>query len=270
MKRTHPKKAAFSKKNDKHRRSGRRDDHAKEGHFTVDSFAAIKEYLRFKPGCIQSIRVQERHQVFYERELAGFRSVFSAPLQLASAEDPAIVAEVLLLPTDFDEFLEARAHKSKHVVLALDHIEDPRNLGAIARSAAFFGVDAIIAPQDRQALLTPASVHTSMGAFALVDLVVVTNLRQSLKKLKEAGYWTVAADMNGKNIVEVVGLHDKVVLVLGAEDKGLSRLVREDADHVVSIKGAKTAVESLNVSVAAAILMDRFSEDYRALNTSQT
>lgn len=146
------------------------------------------------------------------------------------------------------------------LVLALDHVQDPHNFGAIARNAAFFGVKTILIPKARQVSLTKASVSTSQGAFAYLNVVQVSNLTRAIKKLKEEQYWALGADMHGESVEEVVGFYEKVVLVLGNEGKGLSRLVSENCDRIVSISREFGELESLNVSVAAGILIYRLSK----------
>ncbi|MDZ4821125.1 MAG: RNA methyltransferase [Planctomycetota bacterium] len=203
------------------RRSARKD--TSETEFVIDSRSAIAEFKRHRPDAI--------------------------------IEDGDDTARVKLLPKDFDLFMAGAAARATDVVLALDHITDARNLGAVVRSAAFFGIKEIIVPQDRQALFSQGAVSTSMGGFALTDLVVVVNLSRALTDLKDAGYWIVGADMQGEPLDGVAGKYEKMVVVLGAEDKGLSHNIKSKCDLFTSISGAATAVESLNVAVAAGILM---------------
>lgn len=146
----------------------------------------------------------------------------------------------------------------ENVIIALDHITDPRNLGAIARSAAFFGVREVVVPERRQVLLTRASVATAQGAFALVDLVTIVNLSRTLDQLKEAGYWVIGADMAGDPLKQVAAKFEKVVIVMGAEDKGISREVQKRCDVMASIAGHPERLESLNVSVATGIFLHEF------------
>lgn len=155
------------------------------------------------------------------------------------------------------EFLEG----NQSLVLVLDHLQDPRNFGAIARSAAFLGVKTIIFPKARQVSLSMASVATSQGAFAYLNLVQVANLSRVIKKLKEADYWVLGADMEGESVESVRGFYQKSVLILGNEGKGLSRLIKEQCDRIVSIPGEAGGLESLNVSVAAGLLIYRLRQE---------
>ena len=127
------------------------------------------------------------------------------------------------------------------------------NLGALLRSADLFFVDAVIVPGKRSARDSEVVAKTSSGASAFVPLFEVTNLTRSLLALKEAGYWVYGADMEGKSAREVK-FAENTVLVLGSEDKGLSRLVRETCDELVRIP-TRGHVDSFNVSVAGGILL---------------
>ncbi len=142
---------------------------------------------------------------------------------------------------------------STSLVVLLDHVTDPHNLGAILRSADQFGVDGVVVAERRCADVTPVVMQVSAGAAAHVPLVRVTNLSAALERLKESGYWIYAADMNGE-VADSVNLHGKVALVVGAEGPGLSRLVRERADVLIRVPGRGHG-DSFNVSVAAGILL---------------
>src|SRR5690606_7140244 len=147
------------------------------------------------------------------------------------------------------------------LLIAVDHITDPRNLGAIVRTAAFYGVPFVIAPERRQVLLTGAAVGTAQGGFALCDLVTVVNLGRALNALKENGYWIVGTAMDGEPIDRVRGVYDKVVLVFGSEDSGLSHGIRQKCDRLACLNPPASAgetLESLNVAVAAGICIHAF------------
>lgn len=142
------------------------------------------------------------------------------------------------------------------LLVMLDHLQDPRNMGAIVRSGAFFGVPFIFLPQNRQAGIGDAMVRCSRGGLGYVRLVQVVNLERTLVALQSMGYWVVGADMMGEDVSEVQGVYDKLVLVLGSEGRGVSRLLRQRCDRMVRISGiGQKEGASLNVSVAAGILM---------------
>jgi 23S rRNA (guanosine2251-2'-O)-methyltransferase len=139
------------------------------------------------------------------------------------------------------------------LVAVLDGVTDPRNLGAVLRAADGAAASGVVVPKDRAAGVTPAAVKASAGASEHVRLARVTNLRRAVDRMKEVGLWVYAAEPGGENYAEV-DLSGPVALVLGSEGRGVRRLVREGCDGVLSIP-MLGAVGSLNVSVAAAILL---------------
>lgn len=236
-----------------------------EGLFVVEGAAAIREYLRFKPHSVKKIFAKERQMPAVRRDFADFDvRIESVKEEVAAADERVLPAtpvwahvhHELMDWQNFEIYLASAKNKTE-LILALDHISDPRNLGAIVRSAAFFGVKKIIVPERRQVLLTQAGVGTAQGGFALCDLVVVVNLARSLEELKSKNFWVLGAAMNGEAIDTLRGRYERQVLVLGSEDKGLSPNVIDKCDVLVSIAGAPKTLDSLNVSVAAGILLQR-------------
>jgi len=147
----------------------------------------------------------------------------------------------------------------KPLVVVLDHVTDPRNLGAIVRSAAAFGAHGVVIPERRAAGMTAAAWKTSAGAAARIPVAQAVNLTRTLKDYQEAGCMVVGLDMEGDvdlpALVAPDGLAEgPLVVVVGAEGGGLTRLVRETCDQVVSIPMAG-AVESLNAGVAASVVL---------------
>ena len=140
------------------------------------------------------------------------------------------------------------------LVLALDQVSDPRNVGAILRSAAAFDVGAVILPERRSAELGGIAAKAASGALDLLPLIEVVNLARALEAAKAQGYWIVGLDSSGAEALTEVPDHDRLVLVLGAEGAGLRRLVAERCDHRVRLP-ISGRVESLNVSVAAGIAL---------------
>ena len=150
------------------------------------------------------------------------------------------------------EFTES-AIPDPSVVLLLDGVTDPHNLGAILRSADQFGTDLVIIPARRSARVNDTVLKTSAGAAIQVPLVTVTNLTRAIKDLQEVGFWIYGGDMAGGSAPSA-RLSGKVGLVVGSEGAGLSRLVRESCDDLVRIPSFGS-VDSLNVSVAAGVLL---------------
>ncbi|HOX31101.1 MAG TPA: 23S rRNA (guanosine(2251)-2'-O)-methyltransferase RlmB [Spirochaetales bacterium] len=148
------------------------------------------------------------------------------------------------------------------LVILLDHIEDPQNLGAILRSADAFAADLVVAPTRRSAPLSEAAVKASAGAAAYVPLALVPNLAEALRRLEAAGFWRYAADMAGEDVGSAE-LPARCAIVLGNEGSGVSRLVKAGCDGILSIPMAGH-VDSLNVSASAAILMHEYRRRWPA------
>ena len=146
---------------------------------------------------------------------------------------------------------------SDPLVVVLDGVTDPRNLGAVLRVADGAGASGVVVPKNRAVGVTPAAVKASAGASEHVRVARETNLRRALERMKEAGVWAYAAE-DGTSIRATVytdlDLSGPVALVFGSEGRGVRRLVREGCDGAVSIP-MRGAVSSLNVSVAAAVLL---------------
>ena len=177
--------------------------------------------------------------------------------KLAAGErHQGVVAE--LLPragdpeTQLEEALEAAG--GAPLLLVLDGVQDPHNLGACLRSADAAGVAAVLVPRDRAAGLTPVVRKVAAGAAETVPLVAVVNLARTLRELKERGVWLVGTDDSAEKTLYDAELTGSVALVMGSEGEGMRRLTRECCDQLVSIPMAG-AVESLNVSVAAGVAL---------------
>lgn len=143
------------------------------------------------------------------------------------------------------------------LIVILDHIEDPHNFGAIIRSSEAFGVDAIIIPNDRSVDITSTVVKVSVGTIEKMKIIKVVNLNNTIKKLKEYGYWIVGTDMNGTNYTDI-DYKTKIAIVIGNEGKGISRLVSENCDYLAKIP-MKGTVNSLNASVACGIFLSEIN-----------
>jgi 23S rRNA (guanosine2251-2'-O)-methyltransferase len=154
--------------------------------------------------------------------------------------------------TQLEEALEAAA--GAPLLLVLDGVQDPHNLGACLRSADAAGVAAVLVPRDRAAGLTPVVRKVAAGAADTVPVVTVVNLARTLRALKERGVWLVGTDDAAERTLYEADLTGPVALVMGSEGEGMRRLTRECCDQLVSIPMAG-AVESLNVSVAAGVVL---------------
>lgn len=179
---------------------------------------------------LEKMVLEGRHQ--------GVVAKVSAPKVYSEAE-----LDTLLEKLDVPPFL-----------LILDGVTDPHNLGACLRSADAAGVQAVIAPKDRAASLTPTAIKVSSGAAQTVPFVQVTNLARCLRDLKERGIWLVGLDGYADQTLHQTDLKGPLAIVMGAEGQGLRRLSKEHCDFLVNIPMAGS-VESLNVSVATGVCL---------------
>lgn len=160
---------------------------------------------------------------------------------------------------DLDDWLEKRGDQESLVVM-LDHVTDPHNLGAVLRSCDQFGASLVVLPDRRAAGLGGVVADTSAGAVEHVPVSTVPNLANALTKLKEAGFWLFAAHMEG-NAIWDVRFPQKTAVVLGSEGKGVSELLKKRSDELVAIPRYGT-IDSLNVSVAAGVFLYEFRRQH--------
>ena len=139
------------------------------------------------------------------------------------------------------------------IIVMLDHLEDPHNFGAIIRTCEAAGVKNIIIPKDRSVKVTSSVIKVSVGAIENVKIALVNNLVNTIKELKQKGYWIIGTDMQGTDYRNI-DYSGKIILVIGNEGKGLSRLTEENCDFIASIP-MRGKVNSLNASVAAALII---------------
>lgn len=164
---------------------------------------------------------------------------------LASAKPLASVEDILA---------SARGRNEAPLVLLLDGVEDPANLGAILRTAEGAGAHGVIIPKHRAVGLTPAVARTSAGAIEHLPVAQVTNLVRAIEELKAAGLWVAGADPSASDLYHAARLLPPLALVMGGEGRGLGRLVREHCDTLVRLP-MQGKVASLNVAVAAGVLL---------------
>ncbi len=141
----------------------------------------------------------------------------------------------------------------KDIIVILDHLEDPHNFGAIIRTCEAAGITSIIIPKDRSVKVNATVMKTSVGALENVDVCMVTNLVNTIKTLKENGYWIIGTDMEGTDYKQI-DYKGKIAIIIGSEGKGLSRLTEENCDFIAKIP-MYGKVNSLNASVAAALII---------------
>ena len=151
--------------------------------------------------------------------------------------------------TDYHDFITS----DETIVVILDHLEDPHNLGAIIRTSEAAGISGIIIPKDRSVEVNATVLKTSVGAAENIPISMVTNLNSTIKDLKDNGFWIVGTDMNGTDYREI-DYRGKIALVIGNEGSGMSRIVRESCDFIAEIP-MYGKVNSLNASVASGIMI---------------
>lgn len=150
--------------------------------------------------------------------------------------------------------LDAVLERRPRLLLLVDGVEDPHNLGAVIRTAEAAGVEAVLLPNRHTCGITPAVVKTSAGAALHLPVCRVGNLVQTIKTLKESGFWVVGLDMAGESRFDEIDTSLPLAVVVGGESRGVRRLVRENCDFLLGLP-MKGNVSSLNLSVAAGILL---------------
>jgi 23S rRNA (guanosine2251-2'-O)-methyltransferase len=229
----------------------------------LTGFHAVTSRLRQRPETVTEIYMDaERSDTRAKdlRELAKRLNVRLIPVDMkrldgmaAGVRHQGVVANAE--PLDIPKFIEdALEGIEEPLILILDGIQDPHNLGACLRVADGAGAHAVIAPKDRSVGLTNAAIKVASGAADSVPYIVVTNLARTMRDLKDRGIWLIGADDAAEQSLYKAKLEGPLGLVLGAEGEGLRRLTKESCDLLVSIP-MFGSVSSLNVSVASGICL---------------
>lgn len=232
----------------------------------IHGIHAVGALLRRSPERIESVsvlrgrqdrRLEELVQAAREQAIAVRECARDELDRLAGGVHQGVVAEVRALAPRgedflFDALLPGLAEPA--LLLVLDGVTDPHNLGACLRSADAFGAHALIVPRDNAAPLNATARKAASGAADVVPLVVVTNLARTLRALQQAGIWIVGAAGEASSALSAIDLRAAVALVMGAEGRGMRRLTREHCDHLAAIP-MHGEVSSLNVSVATGICL---------------
>jgi 23S rRNA (guanosine2251-2'-O)-methyltransferase len=227
-------------------------------------FHAITSRLRQRPETVQEIYIDATRsdgRAKDLRETAKRLNVRVIPVDAkrldgmsGGARHQGVVAQAedLKMPQFIEDVLDGL--EEPPLLLILDGLQDPHNLGACLRAADGAGAHAVIAPKDRSVGLTTSAIKVASGAAESVPYIVVTNLARTLRDLKDRGVWLVGTDDAAQESIYQARLEGALGLVLGAEGEGLRRLTRETCDLLVSIP-MFGAVDSLNVSVASGICL---------------
>ncbi len=223
----------------------------------------LKETLRYCPKRILEIYCTDRNDL---ESLSSKIQEHRIPIQVMkrdqlerlvnSRSHQGLVAKVKEVPkVDFDQFTNLLLKRDKALILALDSIEDPQNLGALLRAAECFGVDAVIWSKNRGVGVTPVVSKVSCGASELIPIITVSNLAESLRALGQEGFEITGAMVDDKAIqLSKFKRANHMVLVVGSEGNGLRPLIQKLCKRKVAI-ALKGKIESLNVSQATSILL---------------
>lgn len=174
---------------------------------------------------------------------------------VGAVNDQGIVAQTSVISyLEFEDWIDEQLDlKINPILLLMDEIEDPHNFGAILRTAAATGVDAVIIPKHRQTPVTATVYKTSAGTAGLIPIIRVTNLNQAILKLKDTGFWIVGMDQNAKTTFWDQDFDMPIAIVVGSEGKGIREKTLKHCDFTVKIP-MKNRVESLNASVSASLI----------------
>ena len=224
--------------------------------FQEKSFSAFKDYLRLNPQCLKTVYCG--HKMLPQIQKVLDSAAHSRIQQVVTDQPDGFSFDVEIRGLTEVEFFEDMVHHRPRCLIALDEVSDPRNFGAVVRSASFFGVPYVVIKKNRQALLSEVVISTAQGGFATVKPVIVVNLSRFLTRLKDHSFWVIGADVDGEPVDRVTGVYDATVLVLGSEGSGLRHQTQKICDRMVRVPGCGKGVQSLNVSVAAGIVMSRF------------
>jgi 23S rRNA (guanosine2251-2'-O)-methyltransferase len=238
---------------------------------------AVTESLKAKGRAFQWVGMaKERHDIRLQRLIEDCRRL-SVPVRFlqrteldrmaGNAAHQGVVAVTSAKQySDLDDVIGAKRGQYS-LVLVLDGVEDPHNLGAILRTADAAGADGVVIPERRSAAVTGTVTKTSAGASEYLPIAKVTNIARTVEELKGRNLWTVGLDEHGPQTYDALDYNMDCALVLGAEGKGLHDLVKKKCDFLVSIPMLGN-VPSLNVSVAAAVVLYEIVRQRRAAKSS--
>ena len=230
----------------------------------IYGFHAVTSRLRQNAGGVSEIYLDASRNDARARDLAKLAGECNVRIIAAdgrrldgltgNARHQGVAARVAVKPLRNDLQAIVQDAGKQVLLLILDGVQDPHNLGACLRVADAFGVQAVVAPKDRAVGLTPVVAKVASGAAETVPYITVTNLARTLRELKEDGVWIVGTDDAATASLYGSRFEGPLAWVLGAEGEGMRRLTREHCDELVRIP-MSGAVESLNVSVAAGVCL---------------
>jgi len=224
---------------------------------------AVNEIISIRPSSVTTLfieddkgkRIQELDQLAKQNNIEVVlqdSSFFQKNFSEMNHQSVAIICHKRL--EENENFLENLFEKKNLLLLILEHITDPHNVGACIRTAAAAGVDAIIVPKNRSCHLTPTVRKISSGGAELIPFVVVTNIVRTINKLQSEGVMIYGTDMKASKLHNEITYDDKSALIIGSEDKGLKRLTLENCDEIIKVN-MPGRIESLNASVSTGIML---------------
>jgi 23S rRNA (guanosine2251-2'-O)-methyltransferase len=224
---------------------------------------AVNEIISIRPNSVTTLfieddkgkRIQELDQLAKQNNIEVVlqdSSFFQKNFSEMNHQSVAIICHKRL--EENENYLESLFEKDNLLLLILEHITDPHNVGACIRTAAAAGVDAVIVPKNRSCHLTPTVRKISSGGAELIPFVVVTNIVRTINKLKSAGVMIYGTDMKASKLHNEITYGDKSALIIGSEDKGLKRLTLENCDEIIKVN-MPGRIESLNASVSTGIML---------------
>ncbi|MGH7815530.1 MAG: 23S rRNA (guanosine(2251)-2'-O)-methyltransferase RlmB [Candidatus Binataceae bacterium] len=236
----------------------------------------IRELIAAAPAAIRVLYVK----LGIERRFAGELAAVRAGGGRVELLDDAAIARVagdtarhqgiaaLMRPYEYAQ-LEDFLRDQPDPIVVVDGVTDPRNLGALMRSAEGAGAKAVVIARDRTAAITPAAIKASAGAWIHLKIAQCGNVARTLEQFKAAGYWIAALAPGGETSLYDLDVSRKLVLVVGSEDRGVREIVRKKADFLVGIP-MRGRVASLNVSVAAAVALFEIARRRALFEARQT
>ncbi len=224
---------------------------------------AVNEIISIRPNSVTTLfieddkgkRIQELGQLAKQNNIEVVlqdSSFFQKNFSEMNHQSVAIICHKRL--EENENYLESLFEKDNLLLLILERITDPHNVGACIRTAAAAGVDAVIVPKNRSCHLTPTVRKISSGGAELIPFVVVTNIVRTINKLQSAGVMIYGTDMKASKLHNEITYGDKSALIIGSEDKGLKRLTLENCDEIIKVK-MPGRIESLNASVSTGIML---------------
>ena len=167
---------------------------------------------------------------------------------------------------NIDEIIDKSKEKKIEIIIMLDQVTDPQNIGSIMRSCALFNCNSIIVAKDNAPDITPSMTKAASGALEVVNYIKVTNLSRTIEKFKKNNFWVLGFDTNTKNPNKNIQIPKKCLLIFGSENKGLRHLTKNECDEIIKIPfniNSKFRIESLNVANACTIgLYEHFKNNY--------